>query len=108
MVMLVQFSIVPIGGGSSVGEQIAEVLKIVDEGELPYKVNPMGTIVEGEWNEVIGLVKKCQAAVMKTGERALTTISIDDRKGKPNRIDEKIKSVEKRIGKKLKQWRSSN
>ena len=102
MVMLVEFSIVPIGTGSSIGDQLAEVLKIVDASGLPYKVNPMGTVVEGKWSDVMGLVKKCHAEVMKTGERAVTTISIDDRKGKPNRIDEKVKSVEKRIGKQLK------
>jgi len=102
MVMLVEFSIVPIGTGSSIGDQLAEVLKIVDTSGLPYKVNPMGTVVEGEWNDVMGLVKKCHAVVMNTGERAVTTISIDDRKNKPNRIDEKVKSVEKRIGKQLK------
>jgi len=102
MVMLVEFSIVPIGTGSSIGDQLAEVLKIVDASGLPYKVNPMGTVVEGEWNDVIGLVKKCHSAVMKTGERVVTTVSIDDRKGKPNRIDEKVKSLEKRIGKQLK------
>jgi uncharacterized protein YqgV (UPF0045/DUF77 family) len=39
---------------------------------------------------------------MSNEERAVTTISIDDRKGKPNRIEEKVKSVEKRIGKTLK------
>jgi uncharacterized protein YqgV (UPF0045/DUF77 family) len=39
---------------------------------------------------------------MRTGERVLTTISIDDRKGKPNRIEEKVKSIERRIGKTLK------
>jgi len=100
--MLVEFSIVPIGTGSSIGDQLAEVLQIVDASGLPYKVNPMGTVVEGEWNDVMGLVKKCHAAVMKTGERAVTTISIDDRKGKPDRIDEKVKSIEKRIGKQLK------
>ena len=100
--MLVEFSIAPIGAGSSIGDQLAEVLKIVDASGLPYKVNPMGTVIEGEWNEVIGLVKKCHAAVMKNGERAMTTISIDDRKGKPNRIEEKVKSIETRIGKKLK------
>ncbi len=100
--MLVEFSIVPIGTGSSIGDQLAEVLMIVDASGLPYKANPMGTVVEGEWDEVMGLVKKCHAAVMKSGERAITTISIDDRKGKPNRIDEKVKSIERRIGKELK------
>ena len=95
--MLAEFSIVPIGAGSSIGDRLAEVLKIVDASGLPYKANPMGTVVEGEWDEIMKLIKKCHAVVMKSGERALTTISIDDRKGKPNRIDAKVKSVEKRI-----------
>jgi uncharacterized protein (TIGR00106 family) len=101
-VMLIEFSIVPVGVGSSIGDQLAEVLKIVDASGLPYKINPMGTVVEGEWDEVMKLVKKCHMTVMKTGERAITTISIDDRKGKPNRLEEKVKSIEKRIGKSLK------
>ncbi len=100
--MLAEFSIVPVGTGSSIGDQLAEVLKIVDSSGLPYKINPMGTVIEGEWDEVIRLIKKCHGSVMGKAERAVTTISIDDRKGKPNRIDEKVKSVEKRIGKALK------
>jgi uncharacterized protein (TIGR00106 family) len=100
--MLVEFSILPIGKGSSIGDEIAKVLKIVDSSGLPYKVNPMGTVVEGEWNNIMRLIKKCHDAVMKSGERVITTISIDDRKGKPNRIEEKVKSVEKRLGKRLK------
>lgn len=99
--MLIEFSIVPIGSGSSLGDRLAEVLKIVDESGLPYKVNPMGTVVEGEWDELFGLVKKCHKAVMKKEERALTIISVDDRKGKPNRLEEKVKSIEKRLGKQL-------
>jgi len=100
--MLIEFSIIPIGVGSSIGDQLAEVLKIVDESGLPYKVNPMGTVIEGEWEEVMKLIKKCHRTVMKMGERTLTTITIDDRKGKPNRIEEKVKSIERRIGKTLK------
>jgi uncharacterized protein (TIGR00106 family) len=100
--MLIEFSIIPIGVGSSIGKQLAEVLKIVDASGLPYKVNPMGTVLEGEWDEIMKLIKKCHMTVMKAGERTLTTISIDDRKGKPNRIDKKVKSIERRIGKSLK------
>ncbi len=100
--MLVEVSIIPLGIGSSIGDKLAEVLKIVDESGLPYKVNPMGTVIEGEWDEIMRLIKKCHKAVMKTGERAITTITIDDRKGKPNRIEEKVKSIEKRLGKTLK------
>ncbi|HCC68372.1 MAG TPA: hypothetical protein DEP99_00575 [Nitrospiraceae bacterium] len=99
--MLVEFSIVPIGVGSSIGDQLAEVLKIVDASGMPYKVNPMGTVVEGEWDAVMGLIQKCHIRMMELCDRAITTISIDDRKGKPSRLDEKIASVERRIGKSL-------
>ena len=99
--MLVQFSIIPVGKGSSIGDDIAKVLKIVDASGMPYKINPMGTVVEGTWDQVMKLIKRCHKAVMKNGERVVTTISVDDRKGRSGRIDEKIRSVEKRLGKSL-------
>lgn len=95
--MLVEFSIIPIGKGSSIGDDIANVLEIVDGSKLPYKINPMGTVVEGSWDEVVRLIKKCHNTVLKNSERILTTISIDDRKEMTNRIEEKVKSVEKRL-----------
>jgi uncharacterized protein (TIGR00106 family) len=100
--MLIEFSIVPIGSGSSIGDRLAEVLKAVDESGLPYKLNPMGTVVEGEWDELFRLVKKCHKTVMKNEERVLTSISVDDRKGRTNRIEGKVKSIEKRLGRSLK------
>jgi uncharacterized protein (TIGR00106 family) len=100
--MLIEFSIVPVGSGSSLSERLAEVLKIVDESGLPYKVNPMGTVVEGEWNELFSLVRKCHKAVMEKEERTLINISVDDRKGKSNRLEKKVKSLEKRLGRSLK------
>ncbi len=100
--MLVEFSIIPIGAGSSIGDQLAKVLKIVDASGLPYKINPMGTVIEGSWTDIMKLIKKCHDTIMKTEDRVYTTVSIDDRKGKPNRIEEKVKSIEKRIGKHLK------
>lgn len=100
--MLAEFSIVPLGSGSSIGDRLAEVMKIVDESGLPYKINPMGTVVEGEWHELFKLIRKCHMTAMKKEQRVITTISIDDRKGRPARIDQKVKSVEKRLGKTLK------
>jgi uncharacterized protein (TIGR00106 family) len=100
--MLAEFSIVPIGVGTSIGDYLADVFRIVDESGLPYKVNPMGTCVEGEWNEIMRLIRKCHASVMKQADRSIITISIDDRKGKPKRLELKVKSVEKRLGRKLK------
>ncbi|GBE35160.1 hypothetical protein BMS3Bbin06_01697 [bacterium BMS3Bbin06] len=100
--MLAEFSIVPVGVGISIGDYIADVLRIVDQSGLPYKVNPMGTCVEGEWSEIMRLIRRCHTSVMKKADRAILTITIDDRKGKPNRLELKVKSVEKRLGKQLK------
>ena len=100
--MLIQFSIIPVGSGSSIGGRLVEVLKIVDGSGLPYKVNSMGTVVEGEWEELFRLVRKCHRTMMKKEERVLTTITIDDRRGKSSMIEEKVKSLEKRLQRPLK------
>lgn len=100
--MLFEFSIIPLGAGSSIGDKLATILDAVDKSGMPYKVNPMGTVVEGEWDEVMALIKRCHDKIMESSERAIITISIDDRKGKPNRIEEKVKSIEQRLGRKLK------
>ena len=100
--MIVQFSIIPIGKGPSLGDDIAKVLRIVENSGLPYKLNPMGTVVEGKWEDVMSLIKKCHGSVLKGSERVVTSISIDDRKKSRNRIEEKVRSVEKRLNKSLK------
>lgn len=100
--MLVEFSIVPVGMGSSMGKPLADVMKLVDESGLPYRLNPMGTVVEGQWEEVMTLVRKCHEEVMRSAERAITSIKVDDRKGRTDMIESKIRSVEERLGRKLK------
>ncbi len=101
--MLAEFSVIPIGKGESMGDAIASVLKLVDESGIPYKSNAMGTIVEGGWDEIMNLIKKCQEEVIKNAPRVITNIQIDLRPGKPqDRLTEKLRSVEKRLGRKIK------
>jgi uncharacterized protein (TIGR00106 family) len=99
--MLVQFSVVPIGTGESISEHVAEVIRMVDESGLPYRTSPMGTVVEGEWDDVMALIGRCHRKVLDYSSRVLTSISIDDRPGKPDRITGKIQSVEKRLGREV-------
>ncbi|MEE8185897.1 MAG: MTH1187 family thiamine-binding protein [Thermodesulfobacteriota bacterium] len=101
--MLAEFSIIPIGSGESMGEEISKILDMVDKSGLDYKSNPMGTVVEGEWEEVMELIKKCHCEILSASPRVITTISIDDRPSKPmDRITGKIKSVEERLGREVK------
>ena len=100
--MVVNFSVVPIGKESSLSAQVAEILKIVSESGIDYKLHAMGTILEGDWDEIMRLIKKCHKKIRKDSDRVLTTITIDDRKGRTGRIAGKVKSMEKKPGKKLK------
>jgi uncharacterized protein (TIGR00106 family) len=99
--MLAELSVVPVGNSESIGDQIAKVLSIVSDSGLPYKANPMGTVIEGDWDEVMAVVKKCHHEVLNDSPRVMTYVAIDHRPAKPNRIDEKLKSVERRLGREL-------
>ena len=99
--MLAEFTIFPIGEGVSLSKYVARSLKLIDESGLSYRINPMGTVVEGSWDEVMDLIKKCHHAILEDTQRVSCTIKIDDRKGTSGALDRKIKSVEEKVGKEL-------
>ncbi len=100
--MLAEFSIVPLDKGVSLSDYVSKVLDMVDQSDLEYQLTPMGTIVEGDWDEVMTLIKECHYEMRKHSDRVETKIIIDDRVGAENRITGKIESVEKKLGKDLK------
>lgn len=98
--MLIEFSTFPIGGdGESLSPVVAEVIKLIDESGLSYQLTAMGTLVEGDWDEVMALVKKCHDKIGENFKRVYTKISIDDRKGAAGRLKGKVASVEEKAGK---------
>ncbi len=102
--MLAEFEIVPIGTGSpSLSTLLAQVAKLIDASGLAYRVGPMGTVVEGEWDAVMALAKRCHQAALQSSSRVMTTIRIDDRTDKPGagRITQKVQSLEAKVGKVL-------
>ena len=99
--MLAEFSVVPIGKGESVSKYVAECMKIVESSGLPYKINPMGTVLEGDYDEVMAVIRKCHVRVMELSPRVITSVKIDDRMGVKNALEKKIASVEEKVGKEL-------
>jgi uncharacterized protein (TIGR00106 family) len=95
--MMVQFSIMPISNNSSLSEPIAKAVKIIHDSGLEYRLTPMGTLIKGEWNEVMKLIQKCHEAVRADYDRVMTKIKIDDSKS-DYAFDDKIKSVEEKAG----------
>ena len=92
----------PLGKGESVGQYVARSLEIVDESGLDYRLNPMGTVLEGDWDDVFGVVTQCFERMRKDCNRISCSIKVDYRKGAQGRLHSKVASVEKRLGKKLK------
>ncbi len=98
---IAEFSISPSGKGVGVSKYVARCLDLVDRSGLAYRLNPMGTVVEGSFDEVMALIAKCHKAVAADCERVSTVIKIDDRKGARNQIEQKVTKVERLVGRKL-------
>lgn len=99
--ILAEFSMFPLDKGESVSRYVARSLEIIDASGLPYKLGAMGTTIEGEWDEVMGIIKKCYEKMRSDCHRVECSIKIDAREGACGRITKKIESVEQKVGKKL-------
>jgi uncharacterized protein (TIGR00106 family) len=100
--ILLEFSMTPFTKGESVSKYVARSLEIIGKSGLDYRLNPMGTVIEGEWDEVFSMVKECFERMKKDCNRISVVIKVDYRRGRKGRITGKIESVEKRLKKKLK------
>ena len=101
--ILLEFSMSPLTKGDSVSTYVSRSLDIIDKSGLPYRLNPMGTVIEGSWDEVLGVVKACWERMREDCDRISTVVKIDYRKGKTGRLASKVASVEEKLGRKIKQ-----
>lgn len=99
--VLLEFSMSPFDKGESVGQYVARSLDIIDKSGLPYQLTPMGTIIEGEWDEVMAVVTACFERMKQDCNRVSTSIRIDYRAGPGGRLKSKIAAVESQLGRKL-------
>ena len=99
--VLLEFSMSPLDKGDSLSPYVARSLDIIDKSGLPYQLTPMGTIIEGEWAEVMAVVAACFDRMRQDCGRISTSIRIDYRAGKSGRLQSKVKAIEARLGRTL-------
>lgn len=99
--MLIELSIDPLGRGIHLSQDLAEIMKIVDGSGLSYCLTPMGTCIEGEWDHVMALVKRCHEQARWRSMHVITTVRIDDEAGATDKLIENIASVERAVGHQL-------
>jgi uncharacterized protein (TIGR00106 family) len=99
--VLLEFSLYPTDKGESVSEYVARNLEIIDDSGLPYKLGAMGTTLEGEWDEVMAVVKACHDRMAEDCGRIACQIKIDYRRGRGGRLDGKVQTLCEKTGRDL-------
>lgn len=100
--MLFQLTMFPTDSrGESVSADVSKVIDIIDRSGLSYKLSAMSTVIEGDWNAVMAVINKARLMLRRKHSRIYIGITIDDRKGARGRLDGKVKSIEKRLGREI-------
>jgi uncharacterized protein (TIGR00106 family) len=100
--VLLDFSMTPLGKGESVSPYVARCLEVVAASGLDYRLHAMGTTLEGELGQVLDVVRRCFEALQPDCDRLSCSVKIDSRKGPGGRLDSKVKKVQDLVGRPLK------
>jgi uncharacterized protein (TIGR00106 family) len=95
--MLVAFSVTPLGVGEDVADYVADAVRVVRESGLPNRTDAMFTTVEGDWDEVMAVVKRAVDVVAATAPRVSVSLKADIRPGVTGALDAKVEAVERRL-----------
>ena len=93
--MIVAFSVTPLGVGEGVSEAVADAVRVVRNSGLPNRTDAMFTSIEGEWDEVMAVVKQAVAAVAARAPRVSVVLKADLRPGVEEGLTSKVESVER-------------
>ncbi|GAA2367199.1 MULTISPECIES: MTH1187 family thiamine-binding protein [Streptomyces] len=95
--MIVAFSVTPIGAGEDVGEAVAAAVRVVRDSGLPNRTDAMFTSIEGEWDEVMDVVKRATEAVQAHAARVSLVLKADLREGVTDGLTAKVATVERHL-----------
>lgn len=98
--MLIAFSVAPSGSGradGSVHDAVAAAVAVVRASGLPHRTSSMFTEIEGEWDEVMAVVKAATEAVLPFGSRVSLVLKADIRPGYTGEITGKIERLERAL-----------
>jgi uncharacterized protein (TIGR00106 family) len=96
--MLVAFSVTPLGVGEAVAEYVADAVRVVRDSGLPNRTDAMFTTVEGDWDEVMDVVKRAVEAVAAKAPRVSLILKADVRPGVTGALESKVETLERYLG----------
>jgi uncharacterized protein (TIGR00106 family) len=95
--MIVAFSVTPLGVGEDVADYVADAVRVVRASGLPNRTDAMFTSIEGEWDEVMAVVRGAVEAVAARAPRVSMTLKADIRPGVTGGLDAKVESLERHL-----------
>ena len=95
---LVSVAIVPLGTGDSLSTQVAQVVKVIEKSGLPNRSTAMSTEIEGEWDDVMAVVKEATFVLANKGLRTGVAFRADIRPGYTNTINSKVEKIDSILG----------
>lgn len=96
--VLLEFSMYPLDKGESLSPYVARIIEIIDRSGVDYQCHSMGTTLEGEFDQVMRVVKDCFDAMRRDCRRVECAIKVDYREGQQGRLRGKVASVENKLG----------
>ena len=99
--MLVELTIIPMGGDSHASDEHAEALSLIDDSGLRYELTPSATCIEGDWEEVMAVIRLCHERVRAHCSHVVTNIKIEDETGATHKLRTNVASVVKKFGRAL-------
>jgi len=100
--VLVEFSMFPTDKGESVSPYVSQIIDLIDKSGFTYQLTPMGTVLEGTWEEVFGVITSCFKVLEPQSNRISSAIKVDFRKGDKSRMKSKIEKIESILQKEIK------
>ncbi|MCG8428416.1 MAG: MTH1187 family thiamine-binding protein [Chromatiales bacterium] len=100
MSVLLEFAMFPTDRGESVSQEVSKVIEMIRESGASYQLTPMGTIIETDTLEqTLALVQQAYQVLEKEGcQRVYSSLKLDIRPGKDNRLAGKVASIQDKIG----------
>jgi uncharacterized protein (TIGR00106 family) len=95
--MIAAFSVTPLGAGESVGDLVAEAVRVVRASGLAHETNAMFTNVEGEWDDVMRVIHDAVDAVARRAPRVSVVIKIDERRGVTDGLTAEVETIERAL-----------
>ena len=99
--VLLEFAMNPPDTGAGLSAPVARILDVIDRSGVTYRLTPMGTILEGPYDEVMKVVGDCFHALAADCPRIGMNLKMDYRAGDASRLQSKVEAVERQLGRKL-------